>query len=100
LDLIAAKKDSLALVECHGTLGAETLDSLGQNQWWRDMKMKWKSTETTTKPTTEIGTVEIVLEKIRVRLVAPLWHLTNPHQQSEVLPQLKKPNELEEKPKQ
>jgi hypothetical protein len=75
LDLIVVKKDSLALVECHGTLGAETLDSLGQNRWWKDMKMQWKNMENTNKPTTEIGTVEVVVEKIRVRLVAPLWHL-------------------------
>jgi hypothetical protein len=99
-DLIVAKKDSLALVECHGTLGAETLDSLGQNRWWIDMKMQWRNMETTTNPSMEVGLLEVAVEKIRVRLVAPLWLLTNPHHQSEVLKQLDKPNESEETLKQ
>jgi hypothetical protein len=64
------------------------------------MKTKLKSTETTTKPTTEIGMAEVVVEKIRVRVVAPLWHLINLHHQSEALPRLKKPKDLEEMLKQ
>ena len=94
--LAAEKKVFLVAEELLGTLGAEMLDSLGQNQWWNDMKTKLKSTETTTKPTTEIGMAEVVVEKIRVRLVAPLWLLINPHHQNEALKQSSKPNELEE----
>jgi hypothetical protein len=64
------------------------------------MKTKLKNTETTTKPNMEVGLLAVAVEKIRVRLVAPLWHLTNPHHQSEALTQLNKPSELEETPKQ
>jgi hypothetical protein len=82
--------------ELLGTLGAEMLDSLGQNQWWNEMKTKLKNTETMTNPNMEVGLLVAVVEKIRVRLVAPLWHLINPHHQSEALTRLNKPKELEE----
>jgi hypothetical protein len=94
------KKVFLAVEELLGTLGAEMLDSLGQNQWWKEMKTKLKSTETMTNLHTERGLAEMLVEKIRVRLVAPLWHLINLHHQSEALPRLKKPKELEETLKQ
>jgi hypothetical protein len=96
LALAVEKKVFLAVVELLGTLGAEMLDSLGQNQWWNDMKTKLKSTETTTKHHMERGLLEMAVEKIRVRVVAPLWHLINLHHQSEALPRLNKPKELEE----
>jgi myo-inositol catabolism protein IolC len=97
LDLIVVKKDSLALVECRGTLGAETLDSLGQNRWWIDMKMQWRNTkDMRTKVSTEVGLLELAVEKIRVRVVVPLWHLIQRHPQNEALMQLNKQSESEE----
>jgi hypothetical protein len=95
LDLIVAKKDSLALVECLGTLGAETQDSLGLNRWLNDMKTQWRNMENTTKHHTEHGLLEMAVEKLVVRL-APVWQMMSNQKRSEALTQLNKPRDYEE----
>ena len=52
--------------------------------------------ENTNQPTTGLGLLEKVVEKIRVPLVAPLYALIKNQVQSEALNQLNKPRDYEE----